>query len=814
MSSARRSLRKRQTRLTFDPLPSSSPQAASLPDQVKGKASAVSFRGSKKPNYQDKLFSYQHTANGAPGPSSSPAGGQPALARLPTPLNSSQRDPFTEPGAPRARPSSDSPNDHASSLQPPETFDLTTPKMTKKSTNAGVKPVDPARTPPSKKSDSLRHRGSAISTDQDNDIFEQLGSPFAVVVHTPSKVKAPGGASTMLPTGSATTSQGRREFRKKKALRDDLDDLFEEPQSESDSDVQITTGSAHKRSAARGKEKARDGSPVRRSINPRTFIRGGNSGAAPLPGGRRPSGISSARKPPLSKRAKEPAQTRSSPPRRTRMSSARDEVFSPTRTFRNPEPLIIPSDSEMVDVKDDDEDEPIRSPLGKRDRRDSTPLQNSSPESFSSLFQSPPKRAKHTIQEPQSFEAVMSGARPQEQSRSPSALPSAVKRRPHASETGLPIRTSPLQPNRSSSSVDRRQLESEDIAQDLVDLAESDESDKPKKAKAKAKAKRTTRQETKRKIKKPRRTEKQKALDRIRRRHGAKNVPDSSSSSEEESEESAAEEDMAALRPTFNDDYESDFVVDEGDDTIGAPLEQMPLEFTRQAHMKLSDHFRIAIEWMVQNNLNHSFPRQDPIYRMAFDKLNDNVKGYSQSKFISSVWDREFTTALKARPTMYTIDLDDDDEHCRACNRAGHTATSECWFDGKPYDFDTLETLSEEEDDEDDESDTSYDKDHNPVAKPGRRWPLGVTCKDNAETAHSLLHWKYQVNSWVVDFLTDEGHNTQEQILERNSWSMRKRLDEANHVFDDMKERGDVQNLWQHFKLMIRTASAEKKFVS
>jgi len=166
------------------------------------------------------------------------------------------------------------------------------------------------------------------------------------------------------------------------------------------------------------------------------------------------------------------------------------------------------------------------------------------------------------------------------------------------------------------------------------------------------------------------------------------------------------------------DEYDEDFVVDD-DHTIGAPsgLEGMPLEFTRHAHKKQIEHFKDAVEWMVQKKLNPAFTRNDPVYQTAFFKLDDEVKGYSSSKFMSAAWGSEFSRALRARPAFYEMEIPTMfDDKCDACNRSGHPAKYKITFGGKAYHHDSLEDVSDNEEDEDsgDES-QSYDSRGNAI---------------------------------------------------------------------------------------------------
>lgn len=76
----------------------------------------------------------------------------------------------------------------------------------------------------------------------------------------------------------------------------------------------------------------------------------------------------------------------------------------------------------------------------------------------------------------------------------------------------------------------------------------------------------------------------------------------------------------------------------------------------------------------------------------------------------------------------------------------------------------------------------------------------------NARTAHVLAHWKYDLNQWVVDYLQDEGYLTAGSIVERDSWSTRKRQKFANQLVDDMESAGEVKRLYSDFKTQIEEA--------
>lgn len=151
------------------------------------------------------------------------------------------------------------------------------------------------------------------------------------------------------------------------------------------------------------------------------------------------------------------------------------------------------------------------------------------------------------------------------------------------------------------------------------------------------------------------------------------------------------------------DRYEDDFVLDDEDDKLGAPsgLEDMPIEFSRHAYKQLKDYFQDAVEWMVQNQLNPAFPRSDPVYKVAFDKLDVEVQGRTGSQFVSPVWNTDFRRALLARPLMETTTYPTDFNHpCDACNRTGHPASFDVKLTGKAYSLETLEPLADADSDE------------------------------------------------------------------------------------------------------------------
>lgn len=226
----------------------------------------------------------------------------------------------------------------------------------------------------------------------------------------------------------------------------------------------------------------------------------------------------------------------------------------------------------------------------------------------------------------------------------------------------------------------------------------------------------------------PKKNEKQKQLEMLRRHHAREKPVDLSSGNEAPSKTSHADQTSddeveevdsgteasgtEAVRQSLLvdvDEYEEDFVDDaDADGTLGAPhgLEEIPLELTSYASKKPIEYFKIAVEWMVHNKLNPAFARDDKVYRIAVRKLDDEVQGFAGSKFVSSVWREDFTKALKSQPDMLVVHVPVSlEQNCEACRRGGHPATYKVTFRGKPYNRVTLEDISEDEDDDDDDED-------------------------------------------------------------------------------------------------------------
>ncbi|KAJ5291583.1 hypothetical protein N7478_000834 [Penicillium angulare] len=271
------------------------------------------------------------------------------------------------------------------------------------------------------------------------------------------------------------------------------------------------------------------------------------------------------------------------------------------------------------------------------------------------------------------------------------------------------------------------------------------------------------------------------------------------------------------------DRYEDDFVLDDDNVPLGVPAE-IPFEFTRHAYKKPKDYFRDVVGWMVHNRLDPAFPRTDPMYEMAFMKLEDEVKGRAGSQLISSVWNRDFHYALLARPHMEITSYPTIDCHsCDACNRSGHPASSDMKLYGKPYSLQTLEPLCDSEEDqsrqtstwdedESNETDAGVERDRDGHALPDehKRFLLGRQCKHKAQLAHTLTHWRFHLYEWVVGYLERKGHMADDEILRRSNMSQKRKTRNAIKVLESMIEAGEVEKLWRDFHTNLKTARGER----
>lgn len=273
---------------------------------------------------------------------------------------------------------------------------------------------------------------------------------------------------------------------------------------------------------------------------------------------------------------------------------------------------------------------------------------------------------------------------------------------------------------------------------------------------------------------------------------------------------------LIARKRDSDEEKDSDldsFIESDEDGPLGAPDVAIPLEFTAQATMPLKDQFPYVVEWLVHNRINPRFDRGDPVYTNAWRKLDDEVRGLASSKFTSSAWKPEFYRTLRGRPKIDTYEMDAGDagkyETCEACGRSGHPATWRIEFQGTPYRKETLDEIESDSDsdsDGDDDDDASVDSQGNSLPPTNKQWVVGSTCCSNAETAHSLLHWKYALKEWVEDRLERDGWMKPNKLKEREKLKPKKRNKLANTIVDGWRETGVVKALYGDFKQNLENA--------
>ncbi|KAJ6013637.1 hypothetical protein N7540_008228 [Penicillium herquei] len=304
-------------------------------------------------------------------------------------------------------------------------------------------------------------------------------------------------------------------------------------------------------------------------------------------------------------------------------------------------------------------------------------------------------------------------------------------------------------------------------------------------------------------------------------KHGRSRGDEENDDDEEEGDDE--EEEQPIPRDEDLDRYEDDFVLDDEDTPLGVPTE-IPFEFTRHAYKKSKDYFRDVVGWMIHNRLDPAFPRSDAMYEMAFMKLEDEVRGRAGSQLISSVWSSDFRYALLARPQIEITPYPTDEGHpCDACNRSGHPASFDMKLYGKPYSLQTLEPLNDSEEDKsrlssdldstesnDNESERDYDRDGHRLPDENRRYRLGRHCHNKAQMAHTLTHWRFHLNEWVVDYLERMGHMEDEEVLRRNNMSQKRKTRNAIKALDSMINAGEIEKLWRDFNTNLKTARGLK----
>lgn len=67
-----------------------------------------------------------------------------------------------------------------------------------------------------------------------------------------------------------------------------------------------------------------------------------------------------------------------------------------------------------------------------------------------------------------------------------------------------------------------------------------------------------------------------------------------------------------------------------------------------------------------------------------------------------------------------------------------------------------------------------------------------------------------QLNTYVLNWLRNNGHLSPEKVLEREKWNNKKREKYSNAVLDGMEESGETRNLYNDFKNDLEAARSAK----
>lgn len=80
----------------------------------------------------------------------------------------------------------------------------------------------------------------------------------------------------------------------------------------------------------------------------------------------------------------------------------------------------------------------------------------------------------------------------------------------------------------------------------------------------------------------------------------------------------------------------------------------------------------------------------------------------------------------------------------------------------------------------------------------------------NAEWAHRLSHWKYELNEWVVGNLTAEGYLSGRELERKERMKSKQKREYANSIVDKWQENGTIGSLYSDFKRNMEAARATK----
>lgn len=372
-------------------------------------------------------------------------------------------------------------------------------------------------------------------------------------------------------------------------------------------------------------------------------------------------------------------------------------------------------------------------------------------------------------------------------------------------EEDAPKRRKPTKPPRTPRRRSRR--EQEELEDDLEDLQDSVPEESAKQTRTRGGPVTTKRDKAR------------EHLDMLKRRRAGEKIPRIHDSDEDEdgvdinligrpvddlsyvgSAHSSIDTEPEAEEPPLD---EEDFIEDDTTGRLGRPHPDIPLEFTHFASAKPRELFPHIVEWLVKNKLAPAFTRNDALYKLAFDRVDDQVRAQAGSRLISSAWNATFVWTILARPQISIAAQPGMDDElircCDACNKTNRPARYDFVLSGDAYYKDSLEPV-DNSDDEDDEADLEYDEAGHQLASQRQHFYLGSHCAANAQMGHKLTHWKYHLNESVLAYLEEQGTLSADAVVARDKMKHKKREKQAEATIDSMEETGKIEELWRDFQ--------------
>jgi len=98
------------------------------------------------------------------------------------------------------------------------------------------------------------------------------------------------------------------------------------------------------------------------------------------------------------------------------------------------------------------------------------------------------------------------------------------------------------------------------------------------------------------------------------------------------------------------------------------------------------------------------------------------------------------------------------------------------------------------------------DEDGNPIPKESKQWFIGSVCSSNAETAHTLIHWKHALLDWVDGTLERDGFMAPDQLAKRAKMKPKKLYKVVDKILEGWTDQGIIKALYRDFKNNIDAA--------